>query len=611
MTDATTADSVNIPPPEASADQPGAAQQDKTKAGGDKDKAPGLIERGTEIWENLARKPLIMAAIAAGVAAIIGLLWFSTGDEAGRTLYYGLEERDTSAIIEQLEKAAIPYELDSMGNIRVPQSKIYDARLKVASAGLPRGTGKGLEFLDEPPEIGRSQFTEQARYHHALERELAKSISSLGSIERARVHLALPKKSVFIRERSKPSASVVVHLYPGRVLDEGQVAAITHLISSSVPGMTNDGVTVVDQRGKMISRQQGTKGMSQSFERMDYTRQLEEHYIRRIEELLAPMVGHNQVRAQVSAEVDFTVQEATSETYDPEQRAIRSEKLSEDRSGAQAGGIPGAVSNEPPPIAELTPENNAADGVGGEVGQGGKTRVRQVRNYELSRTVRHEKAQPGAVKRLSVAVVVGIKPATMSVTGEAGADALEEGSEANTQYTEEQLQRLTELVKNAVGFQEGRGDSVSVINATFAKAPEMEELPWWQQDSMISLIKFGVAILIGLFLLFTVILPLIRGAMPRDKFAGAALPAPDDEDSEIVDGQVMGQSLPGGQAGGSPFRLGGGKVQADGNAIAKLFPGGLPDDGNYETYLAAAQYAAAEDPVRAAQVLKRWIQDNV
>ncbi|MGB0722236.1 MAG: flagellar basal-body MS-ring/collar protein FliF [Gammaproteobacteria bacterium] len=608
MSDATAAAETAPPPAEAKGTAPADTRPDGAEGG---DKAPGLIERGSAMWENLANKPLVMAAIAAGVAALVAVLWLSAGSEADKTLYYGLDERDASAIVEHLEKAAIPYRLDSLGNIRVPESRLYDARLKVASAGLPKGTGKGLDFLDEPPELGRSQFTEQARYHHALERELAKSIASLGSIERARVHLALPKKSVFIRERSKPSASVVVYLYPGRVLDEGQVAAITHLISASVPRLSNEDVTVVDQRGQMVSRRHASTGMGQNFERMEYTRQIEEHYIRRIEELLAPMVGHNQVRAQVVADVDFTVQEATSELFDPDEKAIRSEQLSEDRRPVEAGGIPGAVANEPPPIAELTAENDAADG--NAIADPGKTRVRRVRNYELNRTVRHEKAQPGKISRLSVAVVVGIKPMPDPVS-EAAADAegnATNGAEAGAQYTAEQLARLTDLVKNAVGFQEGRGDSVQVINAEFARPPEPEPLPWWQQLDVISLIKFTIAAIIGLFVLFTVILPLMRSAMPKSRNGAPALPSPGGND-EIIDGSVVEQGeLSGAKAGSTPFRLGGSKPTPTGDAIAKLFPGGIPHDGDYDTYVAAAQYAAAEDPVRASQVLKRWIQDNV
>ncbi len=571
------------------------------------------------MWESLANKPLILAGIAGVITIIIAVIIAGGGTAADKVLYFGLSDRDAAEVTENLEKANIPYRLDSRGRIRVPEDQLYNARLKIASIGLPRGTGQGLEFLDAPPEIGRSQFAEKARYHHALERELAKTIASLGSIDKARVHLATPKRSVFVRERTKPSASVVVHLFPGRSLTKAQVSAITHMISSSVAELNNDRVTVVDQRGDLISQLSNDSAMSKGFERMEYTRKLEAGYIQRIEQLLAPMVGREQVRAQVSAEIDFTQYQSTSETYDPKTAAVRSEQLSEEfRGGGAASGIPGAVSNEPPPPADLTAENTLNAEGEQTVRGGGKKQIRSVRNYELSRVVKHEQGGYGAVRRLSVAVVIGGKPLSSG-----SAEASDDASSPSGEYTEEQLQRLTDLVKNAVGFQAQRGDSVQLINAEFAKLPEVAQLPWWQQDSLIGLIKIGIAIVIGLFLLLTVILPLMRSSIPgRDAGNALAYAGATHDDLSTGSGHNQG-ALTGNASAGEGYGsqegntgehmllTGGGGGVVDQNAVAALFPDGLPEHGDYETYIAAAQYAATEDPQRTAQVLKRWIQDNV
>lgn len=610
MTDAAVADDTELQKVAGNMPTEGTAPTDNNNA--KPTGKAGLMGKSGAMWAQLAHKPLALAGIAAIIAIAVTML-LTTGGESDKALYFGLSERDAAEVVAELDKANIPYHLDKLGNIRVAESQLYDARLKVAAAGLPRGTGQGLEFLDEAPEIGRSQFAEQARYHHALERELAKSIASLGSIEKARVHLALPKKSVFIRDRAKPSASVVVHLYPGRVLDAGQVAAITHLVSSSIPELANDQITVVDQRGELISKPQGDTAMNQSFERMDYTRRLEQHYIDAIQALLGPMVGADQVRAQVVAEVDFSLQEETSELFDPNSRAVRSEQLSEEASGKSVGGVPGAVSNEPPPVTELTAQNPGVGDAEGTGVTGDKTRVRSVRNYEVSRTVRHERGQPGAIRRLSVAVVVGVQPVAAAVDAEGG-DAETKARE----YSPEQLDRLTDLVKSAVGFDEARGDSVRVINAEFAKTPEPDALSWWQEDAMMSLIKFIVAVAVGLFLLFTVVLPLLRGAIPgSDKQAHKGVLAGAAGTSGALGGPA--QDDPAGFGGfhglsserNDQLLLAKSKGLSGLNALAAVFPGGLPDNGDYETFVAAAQYAAADDPVRAAQVLKRWIQDNV
>ncbi|MGK2940760.1 MAG: flagellar basal-body MS-ring/collar protein FliF [Immundisolibacter sp.] len=470
-----------------------------------------------------SRQAVLLVALAACVASAIGIvLWARTPDYS--LLYGSLEERDAAQVVAALEKAAIPYRLDAgTGALRVPSAEVHNARLKLAGEGLPRGSGSGLEMLTQDPGFGVSRFMENARYQHALENELARTIGAMAGVGQARVHLAIPERSVFVRERDKPSASVMLQLYRGRSIEEGQVAAIVHLLSSSVPDLAARQVTVVDQAGNLLTRPAGQRGLNQSGEQYDYARRLEQDYVRRIEDLLAAVVGPGGVRAKVSAELDFAVTERTQEENKPENPVLRSsqEEASETAVGGSAsGGVPGTLSNQPPQGGSLTPlpAQGGGEPVSGDAAPLALANAdttpkernhRSVRNFEIDRTISHTKLAGGGVQRLTVAVVVDDR----RVAGE-------EGAETRTPRTQEELDRYTALVRDAVGFNAERGDSINVVNASFAPtdvAPEptatpILEQPWlWQAGRM----------LLGVGALALVLLGVLRPMLRSVRQAGA------------------------------------------------------------------------------------------
>ena len=484
-----------------------------------------------------SRQALALVALAACVAAVVGIvLWARTPDYS--LLYGSLEERDAAQVVAALEKAAIPYRLDAAtGAIRVPSTVVHEARLKLAAEGLPKGSGSGLEMLSQDPGFGVSRFMENARYQHAVEGELARTIAAMAGVEAARVHLAVPERSVFVRANDKPSASVMLQLYRGRTLDDGQVAAIVHLVSSSVPGLNPAKVTVVDQAGNLLIRPAGQRGLERSAEQYDYARRLEQDYVRRIEDLLAAVVGPGGVRAKVSAEVDFEVTERTREQYDPDRTALRSsqEEETESTNPSAAAGVPGTLSNQPPQGGTLAPLAPAVPPPAAQVAaqapaQGAPAAAatpapatapatpaersrRAVRNFEIDRTISHSKLAGGGVKRLTVAVVVDDKRVT---------DA--DGKMVTQPRTPEEMERYTALVRDAVGFDAGRGDSINVVNAAFAPsepAPPAEGTPLWEQ----SWLWQAVRVLLGAAALAAVLFGVLRPLLRSVRQAGAAVTA--------------------------------------------------------------------------------------
>jgi flagellar M-ring protein FliF len=396
-------------------------------------------------------------ALALLVAVLISAaLWLQR--PGYQTLYNGLSDKESGQIAEFLQAEKIPFRINATsGALEVPADQVHAARLKLASQGLPQGAGVGLEMLAQPQGLGVSQFMENARYQHALEVELARSIASLQPVQEARVHLALPKASAFVRDQKKPSASVIVQLHPGRSLEAGQVAAIVHLIAASIAGMDSAQVMVVDQRGNLLTREQNAAKdpLGMSDDQFAYARRLEHEYAQRIESLLMPIVGLGRVHAQVSADLDFTVMEQTQERFDPASQVLRSEQLSEERRapGALAGGIPGALSNQPPGPVALAPRAEApnvanpaapgapAAGVGEPVVPPQDISRQSTRNYEIDKTVSRISQPVGSVRRLSIAVLVDNRE-------EAGRD----GALAKTPLDEAELAQLTALVKESVGF---------------------------------------------------------------------------------------------------------------------------------------------------------------
>ncbi len=460
---------------------------------------------------------------AALIALVVGaLLWGRTPDY--RILYTNLSDRDGGAVLAALTQMNVPYKFQEGGGaVLVPADMVHDARLRLASQGLPKGSIVGFELL-ESQKLGATQFQEQINYQRGLEGELARSIQSVASVQSARVHLAIPKSSAFLRDQQKPTASVLVALHPGRTLDRAQVAGIVHLIASSVPELTPKNVSVLDQSGNLLSTQH--EGIGLDPQQLSYLQTLEEGFNKRILDILEPIVGAGNVRARVTADVDFSLQESTAETYKPnpapDQAAIRSQSVNEHTNGssAQAQGVPGAASNQPGAVAgQTTP--GAVNG-----------KKESVVNYEVDKTIRHQKNPTGVIRRLSAAVVVNHRRT-------AGAD----GKATLTALTKEQMEQINALTREAMGFTKDRGDSLNVANAAFntEELPPAAEVPVWRNPEYISLAKEGgkglCAVLVVLYALFGIIRPLVRqlSSPPRMALPPADAAHADAESKRAID----------------------------------------------------------------------------
>lgn len=441
-------------------------------------------------WMNRLRAnpkiPLIVAGAAAIAILVAMVLWAKSPDY--RTLYSNLSDQDGGAIVTQLTQMNIPYRFaDNGGALEVPADKVHELRLRLAQQGLPKGGAVGFELLDQE-KFGISQFSEQINYQRALEGELARTIETLGPVKTARVHLAMPKPSLFVREQKSPTASVTATLEPGRALDEGQISAITHLVSSAVAGLPPGNVTVVDQGGHLLT-QSNTSSRDLNDAQLKYATDVEGRVQRRIEAILGPIVGTGNVHAQVTAQIDFANKEQTEEQYSPNgdaaQAVMRSRQLNttEQIGGQNPGGVPGALSNTPAPANAApisTPpanqqngqQNNAQQTTSTAASTGPRNSSRnETTNYEVDRTIRHTKMNVGDVQRLSVAVVVNYK-------------TLPDGKPLP--LTTDQMKQIEDLTREAMGYSEKRGDTLNVVNSPFTATDETGgELPFWQQQSFI------------------------------------------------------------------------------------------------------------------------------
>ena len=516
----------------------------------------------------------------AMVLAVLGAAFTYATRPAMVPVLAGLSERDTADAMDALSRNGFKFKLDtSSGRLLVPASSLHEARIRLATEGLPRAATSGFENLGQESGFGTSRMVENARYHHALEGELARSVMALHGVESARVHLALPRPTVFVRDRATPTASVLVNLHPGRTLDDAQVAGIVHLVASSVPDLDTERVTIVDQRGRLLTVPQGQGGSGLTGRDLDYVQRLEESYIRRITELLAPVLGAEGFRAQVAADVDFTRVESTRESYDPEGSVLRSEQFFEDMNRAPNGpmGVPGALSNQPPAggVAVAGAAGIAAPDVAETAGAETppqNTSRRATRNFEIDRTVSHTKQAPASLRRLSVAVVVDHKAAP----GEEGGLAREPRSEAEMDY-------ISTLVREAVGFDATRGDSVNVVNASFIpqELPEPMAAPEvWREPWVADLAKQALLALLAL-----IILPLVLRPMLKNLSSQPAGPAP------ALAGTPGVPALATAAAGGAPVA---------GTA--------RPQGG--EDQLRVAQDMVREDPKLVAQVVKQWVASD-
>jgi flagellar M-ring protein FliF len=516
------------------------------------------------------RQLLLLGGIAFAVA--VGLWMFRWSQApAYAPLYSGLADRDAADVAEALRGSAIPFRFEG-GAVTVPQEQVDQARLQLAAQGLPRSGGVGFEMMQQDQGFGTSQFIESARYQHALETELARTISSLQPVRAARVHLAIPKPSAFARSASTPSASVLVDLHSGRTLEQNQVASIVHMVASSVAGMPPDAVTVIDQYGRLLSQNDGDGTAARSAGQLEHTRRIEGDYVRRINELLLPMLGPGRVSAQVAANVDYDVTEEARETYTPDPAKVRSEQISEDtrRSSTSGVGVPGATSNQPPE-AQAAPKLNETTAASDDVQNLSRETVR---NYELDRTLSHTRQAVGRVQRLSVAVLVDYLPRPKA-DGKPGETTL-------APLTEAELSKVEALVREAVGFNAQRGDSVSVQNAPFVQSEiaAPEALPFWQRPELREIARQAGGAVLVLALIMFVLRPTLRNLMatPLRATPQAALPGADE----------------------------GMRAPADDRLALSADPAALPALA-YENKLQTARNAVAQDPKRVAQVVKNWV----
>jgi len=433
--------------------------------------------------------PLIVAGAAAIAIVVAMVLWAKQPDY--RTLFSNLSDQDGGAIVTQLTQMNVPYRFsDNGGALEVPADKVHELRLRLAQQGLPKGGAVGFELLDQE-KFGISQFSEQVNYQRALEGELARTIETLGPLKSARVHLAMPKPTLFVREQKAPSASVTVNLQPGRALDEGQISAVVHLVSSAVAGLPPGNVTLVDQMGRLLTKS-NTSARDLNDAQLKYATDVENRVQSRIEAILGPIVGTSNVHAQVTAQIDFADKEQTEEQYRPNgdaaQAVMRSRQVNENLQvgGPNPGGVPGALSNQPAPANTApitTPAQNQQNGQQGAQQQqtntaanlGPRTSSRnETTNYEVDRTIRHTKMNTGDVQRLSVAVVVNYK-------------TLPDGKPLP--LTAEQMKQIEDLTREAMGYSEKRGDTLNVVNSPFSAVDDTSgELPFWQKQAFMELL---------------------------------------------------------------------------------------------------------------------------
>lgn len=518
------------------------------------------------------RKIMLMLG-AAAVIAIMAAVWLWGQQPSYRVLFANFSDRDGGAIVAELEKMNIPYKYaEGGGALLVPADRVHDARLKLAAQGLPKGGNVGFELM-ENQKLGASQFLEQVNFQRAMEGELARSIESLSAVQAARVHLAMPKDSIFVSEQKQPTASVLLNLHPGRVLDAQQVSAIVHLVASSVPELSPKNVTIVDQNGNLLSdttRTASANGMDPS--QIKYVQDYQQNVAKRIESIISPIVGAENVRAEATADMDFSRSEQAVESYKPNQTpdamAIRSQQTSESQNGsASPAGVPGALTNQPPApaTAPITVPGQKTPAAAAPATPTTNTHKDSTVNYEVDKTIQYVQKAGGGLKRLSVAVVVNYRK-TVDKDGKVTMKPLSPA----------EITQITNLVKEAMGYNQERGDTLNVVNSSFASQPPeiIPDVPLWKQPQTIDM-----ALQAGKYLLMAVALLLLYLRMLKPmlkKIAEApALPAP-GHDAHLHHG-------------------GGDDMMA------------LPGQRNYQENLARAQKLASEDPRVVANIVKTWV----
>ncbi|WP_446731482.1 flagellar basal-body MS-ring/collar protein FliF [Pseudomonas sp. PSKL.D1] len=539
----------------------------------------------------LRGRPLLpfMLAGAAAVAVVVALLLWAQEPEY-RVLFSNLSEADGGQVISELDKRGVPYRLGEGGHtIMVPAEQKNALRLQLAEQGLPKGGSIGFELLDKQA-FGISQFAEHLNYQRGLEGELARTIESLGPVAHARVHLVMAKDSVFARDREAARASVTLSLQPGRELGQGQVSAIIHLVTSSVPELAVDGVTVVDQSGRLLSRSHDSDGLDDA--KLDYVSEIERSYQRRIEEILAPLLGSRNVHARVVAQVDFSTRESTAERYAPNQEtsaaAVRSQQTSERMlQGSDAGrGVPGALTNSPPNTPAPT-RANAPTPAGGNAATASATaepgkslQTERMVNYEVDRDVEHVKSSLGNVQRLAAAVVVNYRT------------VLKDGAPTTEPLSKEEMAGINDLVRQAMGFSEGRGDTVQVVNSPFVdEQAQLDELPWWRtaeaHDLALGLLRYLLVAAVAFVLWQKVLKPMQRRAAATGQTGLMELA---DDDMDLTPSGAGADAMLGADGASRPA---------------------LPRKAAaYEQNMESLKRLATDDPRLVAMIVRGWMKKH-
>jgi flagellar M-ring protein FliF len=567
--------------------------------------APWGVGNFSETFKNVITQPAVRRVlpliVMLFVLVVFGLTYAVMQTTPYRPVMPGLLEADQQAAFEALKKAEYSPKIDpASGQLTVPSNRFHEARIFLASQGLPKAGATGLDGLKDQSSMTTSQFMEQVKVNAAMEQELARSIMQIGSVQSARVHLATPKQSVFVRDRTPPKASVVISPYPGRAVSQSQVQAIVHLISSSVPYLTPDNVTLVDNVGKLMTESASELKLGLTAAQDQHKQQMEEVYRNRIMQILSPIVGEANVRSQVNLNLDFTQIESTTEDFDNKDKGprTRSEVLAEERGALRdASGVQGSLSNTPPPNPTSTTKTQA-DATKGDTESKSTTSSRSTRNYELDRTIRHVKNATGGIMKVSVAVVINERPAPAP-----GKDAQPDPkAPTSVPYTQEEMDRMLQLVRGVVGFDQQRGDNVSVVPAKFEPAAAMESIPWYLEDMVQTGIKSGLVAISFIVFMLIVVRPIMRNIYESKAKA---------EEEELAkaataDGELSPEDMRMIQIGeGESLEEIKAKLKPKKSSISMEM---LDTANTYDDKVALIRMLVAEDSGRVANVLKGMIK---
>ena len=558
------------------------------------------------MWAEFLAQPAVRRTLPLAVTVfallVMVMVYMALNKASYRPLFPGMSGVDQAAAFESLQKSGMPVEIDAAtGSVSVPNDMYHQAKMVLASQGIPATSTDGFAMIRDQQSMGTSQFIEQKRYQLAIEEELAHSISSIQAVQAARVHLAVPKQSVFVRNRVEPTASVILTLSQGRRLSDAQAQAVVHMVASSVPYLEARNVSVVDQFGNLLANDEDSSGLGMSDKQLSYRNKLEKMYQQRIQSLLTPLVGVNKLRAEVNADMDFTVQEITQENFNPDTIAIRSEQLSQGGSqkvGVSGLGVPGSLSNERPadPVMKENQNQNqpmlvtqSGLNVAGPSGD-----LNRTRNYEIDRTIQHTKLAAGELKRLSISVVID-EPFTIN----------DQGEQERQPITEDQIQRLENLVKTAVGFDTLRGDNVTVLGMAFQVEEQVPAAPIWEQVWLQNLVGKILLALLALVFILLVLRPAIKNLVGTKAVGELAA------STAVVTSSGRGKGLSTLQKTEEPEEEEGIeliKAKLQNSAKSAVSPEMLDMANSYDDKAALMRMLVKEDSKRVAGVILNWVK---